>query len=145
MNTINTDRYDDRYLITLEDYIRHNPTSSKRMVVWCPSGYYDIEVTLDDGSRWLYEYATAGMRCITRDSSHKLYENEEEYKRFAGYMLGKKIREAGFTKTAFAKECGINYMTLRNYIGGKNLPTIWTLRQMAAVLGCSLSSLGDFE
>ena len=145
MNAINTERYDERYFRTLQEYILHNPTSSKRMVVWCPSGYHDIEVTLDDGSRWLYEYETSGMRCVTRDSSHKLYENEEEYKRYAGYILGKKIKEAGFTQTAFAKTCEINYMTLRNYINGTSLPNMWTLVRMAAVLGCAPTSLMDFE
>ena len=145
MNDFTIDRYDDRYLRTLEDYKRHNPTSSKRMVVWCPSGYYDIEVTLDDGSRWLYDYATSGMRCILRNSDHKIYENEEEYKWQVACVLRKKIRDAGYTQTAFADACDIPLVTLQRYISGKTLPNLFTAKRMAAVLGCSITSLADFE
>ena len=139
------ERYDDRYLRTLHDYKLHNPTSSKRMVVWCPSGYYDIEVTLDDGSRWLYDYATSGMRCIVRNSDHKIYENEEEYTWQVACTLRKRIRDAGFTQTAFADACGIKHATLRNYITGKTLPNLFAAKRMAAVLGCAPTALMDFE
>lgn len=145
MNDFNADRYDDRYLRTLHDYILHNPTSSKRMVVWCPSGYYDIEVTLDDGSRWLYDHATSGMRCVARDSEHKIYENEEEYKWQVGCNLRKRIRDAGFTQTAFAEACGIKLVTLRTYINGTSMPNILAVKRMASVLGCSPMALMDFE
>lgn len=145
MNDYGFDRYDDRYLITLREYALHNPTSSKQMVSWCPAGYYDIEVTLDDGSRWTYNYATSGMRCVSRDVNYKLYENEEEYKRTAGCVLQKRIKDAGLTQTDFARECGLSYTTLRNYIRGTNLPNTLVLKRMAAVLGCSPTALMDFE
>lgn len=145
MNEHGFDRYDDQYLITLREYALHNPTSSKRMISWRPAGYYDIEVTLDDGSRWTYNYATSGMRCVSRDANCKLYENEEEYKRTAGYILQKKIKDAGFNQTDFARECGLSYTTLRNYISGTNLPNTLVLKRMATVLECSPMELMDFE
>lgn len=145
MSDFYTERYDDRYFRTLQDYILHNPTSSKRMVSWCPSGYYDIEVTLDDGSRWLYDHVTSGMRCVIRNSDHKIYENEEEYTWQVACVLRKKIRDAGFTQTAFAEACDIKLVTLRKYITGKSLPGILAVKRMAAVLGCSPIDLMDFE
>lgn len=145
MGDIYTDRYDDRYLRTLQDYILHNPTSSKRMVLWCPSGYYDIEVTLDDGSRWLYDYATSSMRCVLRNSDHKIYENEEEYKWQTACVLRKKIRDAGYTQTAFADASGIKYATLRTYLKGTSIPSSLAIKRMAATLGCSPIELMDFE
>ena len=145
MNDIRADRYDDRYLKTFQDYLLHNPTSSKRLVTWCPSGYYDIEVTLDDGSRWLFDHVTSGMRCISRDSDHKICENEEEYKWQVACNLRKRIRDAGFTQTAFADACGISHATIRTYITGKSLPNILAAKRMAEVLECSIVALIDIE
>jgi transcriptional regulator with XRE-family HTH domain len=59
--------------------------------------------------------------------------------------LGKRIREeikgAGYTQAAFAKKMGVTPSRLSNYLNGVRTPDVFTLTDIADILGLSVDAL----
>lgn len=67
-------------------------------------------------------------------------KNREALKEL-GQMLAKRRRERGLTQVEVAEYMGIEKETVSRIENGAISPTLQRLRQLAAVLGCSLSDL----
>lgn len=120
------------------DMYWHNITSRAVAVEY--SGYFEIVVTVEDGTRYLYNDLDEAIRRLPdRDTM-----TEEECLREFGYRLSNIMRCKGFTQEILSEMTGISQARISNYIRGKVSPGFYIIDKIARALNCPVDDLRYF-
>lgn len=100
-----------------------------------------VQVTLQDGSRYLYNSGGTYVRKLPKDPKHL---TDHEFRREFGRRLQEIMYFKGITQQALAYKTGLHQWQISNYINGKNTPSFRTVDLIAKAIGCSTDDLRYF-
>ena len=92
-------------------------------------------VTLDDGSRLIFDNVEHTIRKIPRDAEHL---TEAEARREFGVRLRKIMYQRGITQNYLADAIDVSQARISDYITGKHSPSFYVIDKIAKVLNCSV-------
>ena len=133
------------YLTVVDSFRMHWKKEYDKMRCWRPIGRFDIEVTLNDGTRWHYDFFKRSLRCIARKSEDKLDQTKEVYRKEFGRRLKDILKDNMITQRMLSDMTGISINTISSYIRGVTSPDAWTIKIIANAIPCSPLELIDFE
>lgn len=123
------------------EYFEHvYPELAEQVVDWYPYKQMHLMVKLNDGSRYVYN--------ITNHNLYKFYdpvdpiiEDEESCRQDFARKLRNKMNTILITQEMLANESGISRITISKYLNGRATPSIYNLRRICDVLGCTANEL----
>lgn len=133
------------YLTVVDSFRMHWRKEYNKMRSWRPIGRFDIEVTLNDGTRWHYDFFKHSLRCIARNPEDKSDRNKEAYRKEFGRRLKVILKDNMVTQRMLSDMTGISENTISSYIRGVRSPEVWAIKAIANAIPCSPLELIDFE
>ena len=100
-----------------------------------------VQVTLQDGSRYLYNSGGTYVRRLPKDSKHL---TDHEFRREFGRRLQEIMYLKCITQQELADRTGLSQPQINNYINGKNTPSFRVVDLIAKAIGCSTDDLRYF-
>lgn len=120
----------------LDSYMMHFGIAHHgREVKYEQLSFFDLVVTLQDGSKWLFDGFTNSIRGLPVDSM-KL--TDEEIAREFKFRFNSMMERHGMTQERLSGMTGIAQCTLSNYSRGTRVPNIINLDKIAKSLNCSV-------
>ena len=118
------------------------PEIAKQVVSHRIYSYFEIELTLQDGSKMIFDRITTTVRIIECDESGRM--SKQTWLNEFGNRLAKVMCLKNKTQIDLVKETGISQSTISRYITGRSCPSILELRRISDALNCTISDLVDF-
>lgn len=100
-----------------------------------------VQVTLQDGSRYLYNSGGTYVRRLPKDPQRL---TDHEFRREFGRRLQEIMYFKCITQQELADRTGLHQWQISNYINGKNTPSFRTVDLIAKAIGCSTDDLRYF-
>lgn len=97
--------------------------------------FFDLVVTLQDGSKWLFDGFTNSIRGLPVNSMEL---TDEEIAREFRFRFNSMMERHGMTQERLSGMTGIAQCTLSNYSRGTRVPNIINLDKIAKALDCSV-------
>lgn len=122
------------------------PELAERAEYCYPSGLSEITFIMDNKDRIAYDAILRKVHSVyIADVYDDCYgESEEECKRAFSEKLKRRMMLSGFNNSALADRVWMSPVIISQYVNGKTMPSIYTIRKLAWGLGCSISELMDF-
>lgn len=128
------------YIIPIEDFENRFPWIFNHMKSFEELDDYLVYINLDDGKTLLYDNFTHEYKTVKRFTDD--FElTEDEWKLGFSKLLAKRLRCCGLNQYDLAKRIGVSTTMVNHYINGRNVPSIYTMKKIVKVLGCSLDDL----
>lgn len=122
-----------------ESFKLYFPTSANNTYSYSTtSDPYELVVTLNDGSKFLYDDFSNSIRNLPIDSDNM---NEDEFKREFGFRLKKIMNRRNITQEELSEMTGISRIMISHYFNQKCLPSFYNVDKIAKALGCSINEL----
>lgn len=128
-----------------EEFRMHYPDMDERVINWYPSGQLEITLRTKDGTKYIYDFTSKGIRRIFCPDNDELELTEEQWRFEFALRLGKMMRVFGMNQAILSEESGISQVSLSNYLNCKSTPSSYALHKLARALHCSVSELTYFE
>ena len=122
----------------LRNFEMIDPSSAARMVGYEMPDKFSLIITLDDGSKILYDDLLDTTRYLNLDPDSM---SEEEIMMEFRYRLRHAMSIRGFNQIRLSEETGIPVSMISRYLTGDNVPSILKVIQIARALKCSLDEL----
>ena len=100
-----------------------------------------VQVTLRDGSRYLYNSGGTYVRRLPKDPKHL---TDHEFRSEFGRRLQEIMYFKCITQQELADRTGLSQPQINNYINGKNTPSFRVVDLIAKAIGCSTDDLRYF-
>jgi hypothetical protein len=113
-----------------------------KVVSWHPSGPWTIQFRYVDGSEYEFNALDKTIHAMWQTDNDNLTD-EETLVKFS-YVLGRKMRAAGYDAIMLSKATGIGQASIYRYLSGKGQPTYLNLLKISKVLHCSMGEFGHF-
>lgn len=99
-------------------------------------GKSELIVETTDGRIYSYYMTEHAPDLISRGEP-----TEEDRRRIFGKKLKRMISSNGMNQYDFARELGVNVMTISNYVTGKTAPSFFQVQRMMRILNCNENDL----
>lgn len=100
--------------------------------------FNELMVTLNDGSKILYDDTEHTIRNLPSDSNNM---SDDQIKSEFGLRMRKIMSRRGITQEELSKKTGITQAMLSRYICGESAPTFPNVDRIAKAIGCSTEEL----
>lgn len=117
-----------------ENFKLHFPYTAEKTVEYEQINDFDIMVTLNDGSRIIFDDLDKSMRNLPKSSQEM---TELEFCSEFGKRLRKLMYRAGVTQRELSEMTGISQPNISKYFNGKTIPSFYIADRIAKALGCS--------
>lgn len=114
------------------------PFLANHTVEYSKTGPTEITIELDDGYFMLYDDVDKTIRNLPRDRDHM---NELECRREFGMRLRRLMFRKNINQKELSEMTGISYISISNYLNGKNSPSFYNADRIARALDCSIDEL----
>jgi DNA-binding Xre family transcriptional regulator len=121
-----------------ENFKFHFPLIAEKVVRYRDISPYELEVSLLDGSVFMYDELNKSIRKRPRDCDHM---TEEECKREFGMRLRSVMFMRGVDQADLCRLTGIPQPSISNYVNGRTCPSFYNLDKIARALKCSVDEL----
>lgn len=98
-------------------------------------GHSELLIERSDGERYIYDDFEKTFRRVSKNSSEV---TEEEFRREFGIRLRSVMWRKGLTQEELSERSGVSRTSISNYMRGKNIPSLYTMRKLAKAMGCSI-------
>ena len=124
------------------DFIEHWPYNTASLVSCRKIDDNLYEMTDADGTKYLYDDISKGVRGQRQGYSHE--EAQRVWMREFGTRLGYILRARQMTAKDLAEQTGISVGSISGYINGKNVVSAFSLIKICKVLNASIEYFTDF-
>lgn len=125
--------------VLYSDYVYHVRPDESKIVSYEQFDTYELLVTMDDGSKELYDMTSHTTRRVRPEKNDILSMNEEEYSLEFGYRLTARLRDSSLSLEDLSEETNISIPTLYRYMSGDSIPSFYKAIKIARALGCDIT------
>ena len=111
------------------------PFIARDMIGYKEVNSFDMVITLNDGSKVLYDDFNKTYRMLPNDISNM---SEDECKQEFAYRLKSRMQRRCITQQKLSEMTGIPQGTISRYMDGTNVPSFYKADKIAKALGCSV-------
>ena len=122
----------------LRNFEMLDPFSYSRMTSYEMPDKFSLIVTLDDGSKLLYDDMEDSTRYLNLDPTS--LTDDEMLNEFR-YRLRHAMRSRGYNQLMLAEDAGISEVMISRYLTGVSVPSFLNVMKIAKALKCSLDEL----
>jgi DNA-binding Xre family transcriptional regulator len=128
------DYYDEIY----DKFKLYNPAIERTVCEWRPSNKHSIRLVLNDGTEWEYHHVLNSLRRVVKYD----YTEDQCKEEFRNRLL-ELMADNYYNQQTLAEAAGISQASISKYLNKKSLPDLYTVRQLARALNCSVNDLLD--
>lgn len=121
-----------------ENFKLYCPSMAKTAVEHHEVNSYELQITADDGNKYLFDNIDKTIRRLPIDSNNM---TDEECQREFGLRLRSVMRNKNVTQAELSEMTGIPQPVISNYIMGKRAPSFLKLDKITKALNCSADEL----
>lgn len=125
--------------ILYSDYLYHVRPDESKIISYEQFDTYELLVTMDDGSKELYDMVLHVTRRILPKEQDIFTMGKDRYATEFGYRLTEKLRTSSLTLEELSDEADIPVPTLYVYLRGERVPNFYTTIRLAHALGCDIT------
>ena len=121
-------------------YVLHHfkiccPQLAEEMIGYREITSMDLLVTLEDGSKVLFDDFTKTYRLLPDES---VRDTKEAYKKEYSYKLRSRMDRRCVSQAQLSEATGISQSTISKYVRGYEVPSLFNANKIAKALGCSV-------
>lgn len=117
------------------------PKIYEQVVDWYPSGYLEITIVLDNGTKMAYGLINDMLITVFEPKEIKHNWSDDEWRLNFSRKLNKLMLRHCISQEELSAKTGISRVTLSKYQNGKALPSGANISRIAEVLHCSVNEL----
>ena len=136
-------KYEKNWEPVYSEFEYNYPTVAEQVIGWYPSGRNQITVTLDDWTKYIYEWTSKQLYKLHPDNELHVCETEDEWRTVFARNLTNKMRKFGVSQNGMCDRTGISQVTMSNYMTGRSIPSAYNLYKIACALRCTTTDLLD--
>lgn len=111
------------------------PSLARDMIGYKEVNSFDMLITLNDGSKVLYDDFNKTFRTLPNDISNM---SEDECKQEFAFRLKSRMERRCITQQKLSELTGIPQSSINGYLKGTNTPSFYKADKIAKALGCSV-------
>lgn len=127
----------------LRSFKENHEDLSERVVDWYPSGYLELTIKLNDGTRLTYDLVDDRIKYLHTIGNNKKIDNERMWRNNFSSNLRNRMRKMGMSQLTLSDLSGISNVTISKYLNAGATPSAYNLDRMAYALKCSRNELTD--
>ena len=109
-----------------------------RIISYWENSPYELNIELDDGSRFIFDSIDKTIRKLPENYEHL---TEQDFRNEFGIRLKKLMWHKGVTQEELSTLTGISQTQISKYFTGKTSPSFYNVDKIAKALNCSVERL----
>lgn len=139
-------KYSNIWEPVYKKFEHEHPYLSEHIIDWYPSANSEIVVTVDNGSKYKYDFQTGRIsQLYSKHDDPDDYLDEDIWRIDFAANLYHRMRRGGFVRESLAEATGITSATIGRYLNGQSTPSAHSLYKIARALKCSVSELMELR